>query len=103
MWFLYSMNTCGIKKQRKARKTAADACVLQWCGLGRSHDNTATGIEARHNSVFRSTGIWWGRYSQYWQQESCQPSLSLSSWAGASGWEKDQPPLGEGTHLQMFS
>ena len=100
---MYKTNTCGVKKQRKARKTAADACALQWCGLGRSHDSTATGIEARYDCAFCSTGICWGRYSQHWQQEELSANLSLSSWAGASGWEKVQPPLREGTHLQMFS
>lgn len=35
-------------------------------------------------------------------KKGCRP-VSLSSWAGASGWGKVQPPLGKGTSLQMFS
>ena len=37
---MYRIDSCGNKRQRKARKTAADVCALHWCGHGRSHDNT---------------------------------------------------------------
>lgn len=95
MCFLYKTNTCGIKKQRKARKTAADVCALRWCGHGKSHDNTL--LVPRHITTVSSTALGFVEAgTSTGSKKSCQHFFSLSlQLAGASGCEKYQPPLGE--------